>query len=191
LAVSDGDQKQLRSLAKTATELSVKLIIILDLIHLLEYLWHSAWALFEPTDTKAEEWVSKHLLEILSARSSIVAAALRRSATLRQLSDKQRAPIDKCADYLLKNRDYLHYDQYLAAGYPIASGVIEGACHHIVKDRMEISGARWRLNGALSNPALPGACAQVATLTAIGSFTLSKRRSAIIQLITQMGKSRC
>jgi hypothetical protein len=42
----------------------------------------------------------------------------------------------------------MKYDEYLRAGYPIASGVIEGACRHFVKDRMERSGMRWRLAGA-------------------------------------------
>ena len=77
-----------------------------------------------------------------------MAAGLRRSATLRKLSPKQREPIDRCADYLLKCRDFLHYDSYLAAGFPIATGVIEGACRHLVKDRMELTGARWTTVGA-------------------------------------------
>ena len=85
---------------------------------------------------------------ILSGHSSTVAAGLRRSATLRQLSSKQREPIDRCANYLLKYRDFLHYDTYLAAGFPIATGVIEGACRHLVKDRMELTGARWSTDGA-------------------------------------------
>ena len=54
----------------------------------------------------------------------------------------------QCANYLLKYADFLHYDAYLAAGFPIATGVIEGACRHLVKDRMEVTGARWRLQGA-------------------------------------------
>jgi hypothetical protein len=77
-----------------------------------------------------------------------VAGGLRRSATRRGLSQAQRAPLDRCANYLLKYRDYLRYDEYLKAGLPIATGVIEGACRHLVKDRMELTGARWRLNGA-------------------------------------------
>ena len=59
-----------------------------------------------------------------------------------------RSPADDCANYLLKYGPYLRYDQYLAAGLPIASGVIEGACRHLVKDRMDLTGARWGLKGA-------------------------------------------
>lgn len=65
-----------------------------------------------------------------------------------KLTSKQREKIDKCADYLLKYSDYLCYDQYLKQGYPLATGVIEGACRHLVNDRMEITGARWRLERA-------------------------------------------
>ena len=88
------------------------------------------------------------MLDILRGQSSTVAAGMRRSATLRQLSASARQPLDQCADYLLKYRAYLRYDQYLAAGRPIATGVIEGACRYLVKDRLELTGARWRLSGA-------------------------------------------
>ena len=73
---------------------------------------------------------------------------MRRAATLCQLSANERKPVDTCADYLLKYRDMLHYDDSLAQGFPIATGVIEGACRHLVKDRMAITGARWRLRSA-------------------------------------------
>ena len=73
---------------------------------------------------------------------------MRRAATVAGLSRDTRKPVDRCADYLLKYAPYLHYDRYLAAGYPIATGVIEGACRHLVRDRMDLTGARWRLVGA-------------------------------------------
>ena len=62
----------------------------------------------------------------------------------------RRTPaVDTCADYLQKYAQYLHYDRYLAAGYRrIATGVVEGACRYLVRDRMELTGARWRLVGA-------------------------------------------
>lgn len=148
VALVDGNLTQLGLLLVAAEDYQVELTIILDLIHVLEYLWRAAWVLHREGDPEAEVWVSAHLEQILRGRSSQVAAALRRSATLRGLSAKQRAPLDKCADYLLKYREFLRYDHYLAAGYPIATGVIEGACRHLVKDRMELTGARWSLQGA-------------------------------------------
>ena len=73
---------------------------------------------------------------------------MRRSATWRGLSEDKRAALDKCADYLLKNGDRLRYDKALKRGMPIGTGVVEGACRHLVKQRMECSGARWSLQGA-------------------------------------------
>jgi hypothetical protein len=148
IALVDGNETQLRLLQLSAKDDGVKLAIILDLIHVLEYLWKAAWAFHAARDRAAETWVGERLAEIVRGRSSSVAAGIRRSATLRGLSDLERAPIDDCADYLLKYREFLHYDRYLAKGYPIATGVIEGACRYLVKDRMEITGACWRLEGA-------------------------------------------
>ena len=84
----------------------------------------------------------------LRGKSRSVAEGIRRSATLNKLSEKEREKADKCADYLSKYADYLQYDRYLAVGYPIATGVIEGACRHLICDRMDITGARWRLDRA-------------------------------------------
>ncbi|MGH7261825.1 MAG: ISKra4 family transposase [Nitrospiraceae bacterium] len=147
-ALVDGHRAQLAAVKSVAADYGVELTIVLDLIHVTEYLWDAAWALHTEGDAQAEAWVSERLLEILRGRSSQVAAGMRRSATLRGLSAKTRRPLDKCADYLLKYRAYLRYDQYLEAGLPIATGVIEGACRYLVKDRMELTGARWRLRGA-------------------------------------------
>src|SRR5207245_10572925 len=72
---------------------------------------------------------------------------LRRGATATGMSSTQREPMDQCATYLANHAAYLNYPDYLAKGYPIATGVIEGACRHLVKDRMEVTGARWGLEG--------------------------------------------
>src|SRR5262249_46266262 len=126
----------------------VELVIILDLLQVLESLWKAAWAFHAPGDRAAESWVGERLAEILRGHSSYVAAGMRRSATLRGLSDDERAPIEDCADDRLKDREFLYYDRDLAKGYPMATGVIEGACRYLVKDRMEKTGARWSLEGA-------------------------------------------
>ena len=115
---------------------------------MIEYLWKAAFVFHSHTSKQAEAWVSKRLLLILEGKSSIVAAGMRRSATLRQLTPSERKPVDTCAKYLLNNAAYLKYDHYLKAGLPIATGVIEGACRHLIKDRMDITGARWSLKGA-------------------------------------------
>jgi len=147
-ALVDGNKTQLSLLKKFARKHNLNLTIVLDIIHVIEYLWKAAFAFYCDTSKQAEAWVSKRLLLILEGKSSTVAAGMRRSATLRQLSPSQRQPVDKCAKYLLNNANYLKYDDYLKAGLPIATGVIEGACRHLIKDRMDITGARWSLTGA-------------------------------------------
>ena len=77
-----------------------------------------------------------------------MAGGIARSATRRRIRRTQRKAADDCVRYLLRHTAYLHYDTYLAAGFPIASGVIEGACRHLVRDRMDVTGARWSLTGA-------------------------------------------
>jgi len=95
-----------------------------------------------------EAWVLKQSTAVLEGKASTVAAAIRRAATMLKMSKTARVNIDKCARFLLNQKDYLHYDEYLARGLPIATGVIEGACRHLINDRLGITGARWGLQGA-------------------------------------------
>lgn len=139
---------QLRLLKEQAARSGVVLTIVLDLIHVLEYLWKAAFVFHKEGSEQAETWVTERLVRLLHGNSGHLAAGIRRSATLRNLSSEQRLPADRCADYLLKYAEYLRYDQYLEAGLPIATGVIEGACRHLIKDRMDLTGARWSLAGA-------------------------------------------
>jgi hypothetical protein len=144
----DGHEGQLEYIHACIERYRVDVTLILDFIHVLEYLWKAAWCFHPPGSEEAEQWIGDRALQILKGKASDVAAGMRRAATLRQLSANERKPVDTCADYLLKYRDMLHYDDYLAQGLPIATGVIEGACRHLVKDRMAITGARWRLRSA-------------------------------------------
>ena len=86
--------------------------------------------------------------QVLAGRAGIVAAAIRRKATYHGLDPGKRKPADTAAAYLLAKKPYLDYPTALAQGWPIATGVIEGACRHLVKDRMDVTGARWGLDGA-------------------------------------------
>jgi hypothetical protein len=144
----DGSAAQLEAMKAAAKKNKFSLAIVLDFIHVLEYLWKAAHCFFPPGDKEAEPWVMERALRLLQGKASDVAAGIRRSATLQKLSESARENVDKCADYLLKYRHHLQYDQFLSKGFPIASGVIEGACRHLVKDRMDITGARWRLERA-------------------------------------------
>jgi hypothetical protein len=114
----------------------------------LEYAWGAAWCFFAKTDSAAETWVGEIALEILQGRAEQVADALEARADREELDGQRRFGVDKAVDYLRAKLPYLGYDIALAEGWPIATGVIEGACRHLVKDRMDITGARWGLAGA-------------------------------------------
>jgi hypothetical protein len=113
-----------------------------------EYLWKAAWCFFAEGDPKAEKWVKDKAAEILAGRAGIVAGSITRKATHLNLDPQKRKAADRCATYLLNKRPHLDYPTALANGWPIATGVIEGACRHLIKDRMDITGARWGLDGA-------------------------------------------
>lgn len=122
--------------------------VVIDLIHVLEYLWSAAWSLFNEADPAAETWVRDRAVAVLDGGARDVAAGIRRRATNQQLDASRRRNADACAAYLTNKAAYLDYPQALQAGWPIATGIIEGACRHIVKDRMDLTGARWGLDGA-------------------------------------------
>jgi len=144
----DGHSHQLDCIHAEAAARGLKVHIVLDFVHVLEYLWGAAWCFFKEGSPDAETWVHTQATKILHGRSSHVAAAIRRKATCRHLKPSQRKNADTCARYLMNKRPYLDYATALANGWPIATGVIEGACRHLVKDRMAITGARWSLPGA-------------------------------------------
>jgi hypothetical protein len=115
----------------------------------LEYLWRAAYAFHDAGTDEAETWVRHRLLALLSGRSAgAVAKSLRGMIASHDLDVQAAAPVIKCANYLVKNTRWLHYDRALTDGLPIATGVIEGACRYLVQDRTVRTGARWSLSGA-------------------------------------------
>jgi hypothetical protein len=143
----DGNPTQLALVKAEAKARGVTVRIVVDFIHALEYLWKAGRALLgEGQDS--EVWVKERALKLLRNEPSAVAAGIRRSATLNQLTGTARKAADDCADYLLKNSSRMRYGDCLALGLPIATGVIEGACRHLIKDRLDLTGARWRLDRA-------------------------------------------
>jgi hypothetical protein len=124
-------------------------IEILDIIHVSSYVWDAA-NLFETAQDKRMAFTRKRLLAILSGRISSVLKSLRRLGTIKGLRGEKLTSLNKICGYFEKHKSRMQYDEYLRTGYPIATGVIEGACRHLVKDRMERSGMRWTLEGARS-----------------------------------------
>jgi hypothetical protein len=148
VALVDGNLPQIDHLQQLAEERNIPLIIVVDFIHVAQYVWKAAGAFFPDQEIEQDRWTRGRLLEILRGKASLVAAGVRRSATLRGMVAAERKPVDECSDYLLNYSPYLQYDKALAEGVPIATGVIEGACRHLVEDRMNLTGARWSLTGA-------------------------------------------
>lgn len=148
VAVVDGADAQVKALEACAKSYGVQLTIVLDIIHVLGYLWKASHAFHKAGTPKSERWVSEKLEALLEKNPGYVAAGIRRQATLLGLKGRKRKAVDKCCNYILKRTAYMQYVTYLDIGFPIASGVVEGACKHLVKDRMEISGAQWGLQGA-------------------------------------------
>lgn len=148
VALVDGNNHQIQRIQTEANERGAAVTVVIDLVHVLEYLWGAAWCFFTEADPDAEAWVRQRALAILEGNAREVAAGIRRRATAARLPKPKRAKADACAKYLTNKADYLDYPTALAAGWPIATGIIEGACRHLVADRMDITGARWSVAGA-------------------------------------------
>jgi hypothetical protein len=145
----DGNRDQLRRVQRAASKLGVEVTTVLDIVHVLEYLWRAAYAFHSEGTEAAEAWVEGRLLALLSGRTAgEIAKSLRLMIKSHKLDAQGAKPVERAARYLVKNTRLLHYDRALADGLPIATGVIEGACRYLVKDRMGRTGARWSLIGA-------------------------------------------
>jgi hypothetical protein len=148
VALVDGNNHQINRIEAEAADRGVEVTIVIDLIHVLEYLWGAAWCFFDEADPAAEDWVRHRALAILDGKARQVATGIRRRASSKALPPTKRTKADACARYLTNKANHLDYPTALASGWPIATGVIEGACRHLVKDRMDITGARWSSEGA-------------------------------------------
>jgi hypothetical protein len=147
----DGNKDQLAAVTKTARRTGAQVTIVVDLIHVLEYLWKAAHALHGDGTKKAETFVQTRLMHLLQGRKSgRMASELRQRARVARLDSDRLLKVIDAADYLQKYAPYLRYADALREGLPIATGVIEGACRYLVKDRMDRTGARWSLVGAES-----------------------------------------
>jgi hypothetical protein len=149
IALADGDIYQLGLIAAQAAARGVTVTILIDFIHVLEYLWKAAWCFHAPRDPAMEDWVTAQALDILHGRTAAVTARIRQLAADHPPQGSEHAKIiRKTLHYLHAKQPYLDYPTALTNGWPIATGVIEGACRHLVQDRMGITGARWGLPGA-------------------------------------------
>ena len=150
IALVDGDIYQLGLIQAQAAARGITLAILVDFIHVLEYLWKTAWCFHAPRDPAMEDWVIAQGLDILHGRVPDVITRIGQLAAGHppKPGSEHAKIIRKTLSYLENKQPYLDYPRALANGWPIATGVIEGACRHLVQDRMGITGARWSLPGA-------------------------------------------
>jgi hypothetical protein len=146
----DGNKQQITAINDHAGARGLKVPVFIDFIHVAEYLGKAAAALHPGDPQAAREWADGQKLRVLHGRARAVAA------TLASVAAKARAKngrldlsdVDRAVTYLTSNHQYMKYDKALANGWPIATGVIEGACRFVVEDRFGITGARWSPDGA-------------------------------------------
>ena len=150
IALADGDNHQIGQIQAQAAARGVPVTILVDFVHVQEYLWKAAWCFHPPRDPAIEAWVTAQELDILHGRVTQVITritALAAAHPPRPGSEHDKI-IARTLAYLASKQPYLDYPRALAQGWPIATGVIEGACRHLIGDRTGITGARWSVEGA-------------------------------------------
>ena len=150
IALVDGDRHQIQVIRDQAAARGITVTILVDFIHVIEYLWKAAWCFHPARDPAAEDWVTAQGLAILHGQVTEVISRIEAAAAADPPppGSEHAKIIRTTLHYLDAKQPYLDYPAALANGWPIATGVIEGACRHLIQDRMGITGARWGLQGA-------------------------------------------
>ena len=125
-----------------------KFTLVLDIMHVDEHVWKAGTAVYGETDPQRATWVERQVLDILSSRTPEVIHRLEDTADTLSKSSQAAKTLRQVANYFRRNQAYMDYAHYLRQGWPIGTGVIEGVCRHLVKDRLELAGMRWTVSGA-------------------------------------------
>jgi hypothetical protein len=148
----DGNKQQITAIGDHARDRGLKVPVFIDYIHVSGYIGKAAAALHPGDPQAAGQWADGQLLQVLHGRAKAVAATLASVAAKARTSPRTRhldlTDVGKAVTYLSNNHAYMRYDKALAAGWPIATGMIEGACRFVIEDRFGITGARWSPDGA-------------------------------------------
>lgn len=121
--------------------------VCLDIFHVMEYIWEAGTALYGEKGRNRTPWVRKTTTKILDGKVGYVIGALKQCAEKGRLRESRKQTLKKVIRYFENHRHMMTYDRFLAEGYPIATGVIEGACGSLVKNRTDCSGMRWTKTG--------------------------------------------
>jgi len=143
ICVMDGQ----RSLWDYQRQYLKRAVCIVDVFHVIEYLWDAAYCFHEKHSRAAEKMVEHYLPMLIEGRVSYIIGSLHRKRSKLKGTAKPKQ-LDRVLKYLRNNKQHMKYDEYLREGYPIGSGVVEGACRHLVRDRMERTGMKWEIEGA-------------------------------------------
>src|SRR5712691_1640064 len=148
----DGNRQQLAGIAACAEERGMKVPVLIGYIHVSGYIGKAASALHPGDPVLAGQRADGQLLRVLHGRARAVAATLASIARKARANPRKRhldlADVDKAVTCLDNNRQHMKYDKALENGWPIATGMIEGACRFVIEDRFGITGARWSPEGA-------------------------------------------
>ena len=146
----DGNKQQITAIGDHARERGLKVPVLIDFIHVRGYLGKAASAVHPGDPQAAREWADGQKLRVLHGRARAVAATLASVAARARARNSRLglADVDKAVTYLTNNHMHMRYDKALANGWPIATGMIEGACRFVIEDRFGITGARWSPAGA-------------------------------------------
>ena len=123
---------------------------VLDIFHVLEYLRKAALCFHDEGSPQAKEFITKRLRMLLDGRAGRLIGGLKQMRAKNKLSGARRLCLKQVIGYLERNRKHMRFEVCLAKGYPIGSGVIEGACRHLINDRLELTGMSWTIEGAES-----------------------------------------
>jgi hypothetical protein len=148
IVLVDGARHQLDRIHAEAARRGIRLNVLLDFVHVAEYCWTAAHAFHPPGSREAETWAADKLTAVLAGHAERAAIEMTEQAEAEQLPAARREAVTTCHRYLTSHLGQLHYETALAAGWPIATGAVEGACRHLIADRLDITGARWGLDGA-------------------------------------------
>ena len=148
----DGNKQQITAIKDHAEARGLKVPVFIDYIHVSGYIGKAAAALHPGDPVAAGQWADGQLLRVLHGRAKAVAATLKSVASKARSSPRTRhldlTDMDRAVTYLENNHQHMRYDKALAKGWPIATGMIEGACRFVIEDRFGITGARWSPDGA-------------------------------------------
>lgn len=148
----DGNKQQITAIEAQARDRGLRVPVLIDYIHVSGYLGKAAAALHPGNPVAAGQWADGQLLRVLHGRAEAVAATLASVAAKTRANPRTRhldlTDMDRAVTYLTNNHAHMKYDKALAKGWPIATGMIEGACRFVIEDRFGITGARWSPDGA-------------------------------------------